>query len=56
MISRKVLFMNERLKIHPDILVDRDVIDRRQLDNYLASQKGSSYGERLLFLYFTPQF
>jgi len=49
MVSRKVLFMNERLKIHPDILADRDVIDRRQLDNYLASQKGTSYGERLLF-------
>ena len=49
MVSRKVLFMNERLKIHPDILADPDVIDRRQLDNYLASQKGTSYGERLLF-------
>lgn len=49
MVSRKVLFMNERLKIHPDIMADRDVIDRQQLDNYLASQKGTSYGERLLF-------
>ena len=49
MVSQKVLFMNERLTIHPDIMADRNVIARSQLDDYLASQKGSSYGERLLF-------
>jgi len=48
MVSRKVLFMNEKLKIHPAILADRDVINRQRLDRYLAGQKGTSFSERLL--------
>ncbi|MBF6057020.1 MULTISPECIES: nuclease-related domain-containing protein [Thiomicrorhabdus] len=47
-ISQKVVLINPRLKISPQIQSDPNVIPRSHLDHYLQSQKGASFSERML--------
>ncbi|BBP46085.1 hypothetical protein THMIRHAS_14580 [Thiosulfatimonas sediminis] len=47
-ISQKVVFINPRLQIAPQIAQDPNVIPRSRLDKYLKSQKGASFSERML--------
>lgn len=47
--SQKIIFMNERLVLEPSIKNDPFVIPRNRLNNYLTTQRGSSFGERFLY-------
>lgn len=47
-LSQKVVFINPRLKISQQIANDPNVIPRSRLDQYIQSQKGATFSERML--------
>lgn len=46
--SQKVIFMNPRLSIDPNIAKNPDVVPADKLKQYLNTQRGSSYAERFV--------
>jgi hypothetical protein len=46
--SQKTIFMNPRLRLAPGIAENPDVVPRHRLNDYLATQRGTSYAERFV--------